>query len=206
MRKRCLCHLEVQKFPHVQLTWGLHLISGLEGNLGSKMAPSPEVQDNGAVIEDRKLAMKALQLNSIRKSIPEEAFKKSAVKATYYMLVDYAMWGASIFAIYSLTSSNVWATMPQYQQTLASIIYFNVAGFLMWCIFITGHDCGHGTFSDSELLNDVVGHFSHGSIMVPFYSWQVHSIYIYIYTSMHDIFVCTHNYVYTHIYAYTYYL
>jgi hypothetical protein len=169
--------------PHVQLlTYHLDPSNSLilKGNLGSNMAPSPEVQDNGVVIEDRKLAMKALQLNSIRKSIPEEAFKKSPVKATYYMLVDYAMWGASIFAIYSLTSSNVWATMPQYQQTLASILYFNIAGFLMWCIFITGHDCGHGTFSDNELLNDVVGHFSHGSIMVPFYSWQVKFIYIYI--------------------------
>eukprot|EP01035_Chromulina_nebulosa_P018266 gene18266-23941_t len=36
-----------------------------------------------------------------------------------------------------------------------------------------GHDCGHGTFSDSELLNDFIGHLTHGSILVPYYPWQL---------------------------------
>lgn len=52
-------------------------------------------------------------------------------------------------------------------------MFWNVAGFLMWCVFIIGHDCGHGTFSDYEWLNDVVGHITHGSILVPFYPWQL---------------------------------
>ena len=117
--------------------------------------------------------MKALQLNTLKKEIPEEAFQKSVWKGIYYMLVDYAMWAGSIFAIYTFTKSDMWATLPYWQQTLASVIFWNVAGFLMWCIFITGHDCGHGTFADSELVNDIFGHISHGSIMVPFYSWQV---------------------------------
>jgi omega-3 fatty acid desaturase (delta-15 desaturase) len=163
------------------------------------MAPSPEVQDNGAVISDTKMAKKALQLDSIRKAIPAEAFQKSPLKGTYYMLKDYAMWGMSIYAIYGLTNSSIWATMPQYQQILASILYFNVAGFLMWCMFITGHDCGHGTFSNNELLNDIVGHISHGSIMVPFYSWQVHQcIYVYIYAC---IYACIYIYLCTYIYV-----
>jgi omega-3 fatty acid desaturase (delta-15 desaturase) len=58
-------------------------------------------------------------------------------------------------------------------QVAVSVVFWNVAGFLMWCIFITGHDCGHGTFSDYEWLNDVVGHITHGSILVPFYPWQL---------------------------------
>jgi acyl-lipid omega-3 desaturase len=136
----------------------------------------PQVVDNGNMENvDRKIAMKALQLNNLRKEIPEEAFKKSVWKGIYYMLVDYAMWAASVYAIYSLTHSDTWATMPYWQQATASVIFWNVSGFLMWCIFITGHDCGHGTFADSELVNDIFGHISHGSIMVPFYSWQVTS-------------------------------
>lgn len=135
---------------------------------------APQIVDNGVMENvDRKVAMKALQLNNLRKEIPEEAFKKSVFKGIYYMTIDYAMWAGTIFAIYSLTNSSVWATMPYWQQTLASILYWNVAGFLMWCIFITGHDCGHGTFAESETVNDIFGHITHGSIMVPFYSWQV---------------------------------
>jgi fatty acid desaturase len=72
---------------------------------------APQVIDNGNMENvDRKIAMKALQLNNLRKEIPEEAFKKSVWKGIYYMLVDYAMWAGSIFAIYSLTKSDTWAT------------------------------------------------------------------------------------------------
>jgi omega-3 fatty acid desaturase (delta-15 desaturase) len=135
---------------------------------------APQIMaDSTTVGKNEMKSVKALQLNSLRKAIPEAAFKKSVGKAFYYMLVDYAMWAGSVFAIYTLTTSELWTTLPAWQQNLANIIFWNVAGFLMWCIFITGHDCGHGTFSDSEVLNDIVGHFSHGSIMVPFYSWQV---------------------------------
>jgi len=43
----------------------------------------------------------------------------------------------------------------------------------MWGIFVIGHDCGHSTFSDSEKLNDFIGHITHGSILVPYYPWQL---------------------------------
>ena len=68
--------------------------------------------------------------------------------------------------------------MPFWQQTIASLVFWNIAGFFMWCIFITGHDCGHSTFSDSDILNDVIGHLTHGSILVPFYPWHVYFLYI----------------------------
>lgn len=35
-----------------------------------------------------------------------------------------------------------------------------------------GHECGHGAFSDSELVNDIVGLFLHSSVGVPYFSWK----------------------------------
>ena len=46
-----------------------------------------------------------------------------------------------------------------------------LCGFFMWCVFVVGHDCGHGTFSDSEVLNIVCGLFTHCSLLVPFQAW-----------------------------------
>lgn len=120
-----------------------------------------------------KDAMKALNLASIRKAIPEEAFKKSTFISSQYMIRDYACWAAAVFGIYKLSTSSLWTQMPFWQQAAATVIFWNIAGFFMWCMFMIGHECGHTTFSESEIINDMVGLFTHGSLLVPFHPWQV---------------------------------
>ena len=116
---------------------------------------------------------KALQLNSIMKAIPPAAFEKNLFKSLAYMLFDYAMWGGSFFAMLKLVKSALWTKMAFWQKAAASLVYWNVAGFFMWCIFVVGHDCGHTNFSKYKWVNDILGHVTHGSILVPFYPWQL---------------------------------
>jgi len=40
-------------------------------------------------------------------------------------------------------------------------------------LWVIGHECGHGGFSDSELLNDIVGYIVHTGLLVPFFSWKI---------------------------------
>lgn len=114
-----------------------------------------------------------LNLPKLRAAIPKDVFAKSVPTAFAYMFFDYFMWGASVYAVQYLSTTGIMDSLPFYQQALISFAFWNVAGFFMWCIFVVGHDCGHGTFSDSELLNDIVGHICHGSILVPYYPWQL---------------------------------
>jgi omega-3 fatty acid desaturase (delta-15 desaturase) len=44
---------------------------------------------------------------------------------------------------------------------------------MMWAYFVLGHDCGHGSFSNNDLLNDVFGTLLHSAILVPFYPWKL---------------------------------
>eukprot|EP00981_Chlorochromonas_danica_P009733 scaffold2801_cov161-Ochromonas_danica.AAC.13 len=114
-----------------------------------------------------------ISLSEMRKAIPPKAFEKSLGKSLFYMIFDYAMWGGALAAIYSLVNSSIWATLPFWAQALASLTYWNVAGFFMWCLFVVGHDCGHTTFSNNRVLNDIIGHITHGSLLVPYYPWQL---------------------------------
>lgn len=38
--------------------------------------------------------------------------------------------------------------------------------------WVLAHECGHGGFSDSKVLNDLVGFPLHTMCLVPYYSWQ----------------------------------
>jgi omega-3 fatty acid desaturase (delta-15 desaturase) len=127
------------------------------------------------VKKDNKTAQNAasLQLNSIRKSLPDHVFEKSLLKSVGHLIFDAFMWLGSLSVLYALINSNLWAQMPFWLQAVASLVYWNIAGFFMWCLFVVGHDCGHGTFSEYEWVNDIFGHIVHGSIMVPFWPWQL---------------------------------
>lgn len=45
-------------------------------------------------------------------------------------------------------------------------------GMSLSSLFIVGHDCGHGTFSEYQWVNDIFGHLSHAPLMAPFWPWQ----------------------------------
>ncbi|KAJ1406569.1 hypothetical protein B484DRAFT_404088 [Ochromonadaceae sp. CCMP2298] len=115
----------------------------------------------------------SLHLGAIRKALPKEVFEKSLSKSLYYMFKDYAIWGSAVLAFSTLVKSSLWARMPFLGKAAATFVYSQVCGLMMWCVFVVGHDCGHTTFSNNKLLNDILGHVTHGSLMVPFYPWQV---------------------------------
>jgi len=40
-------------------------------------------------------------------------------------------------------------------------------------LWVIAHECGHGGFSDSELVNDLFGWIVHCYLLVPFFSWKI---------------------------------
>ncbi len=51
--------------------------------------------------------------------------------------------------------------------------YWFLQGTMFWALFVLGHDCGHGSFSNSTAVNDVTGNVLHSLILVPYYPWKL---------------------------------
>ena len=97
----------------------------------------------------------------LRDSVPAECFKPNVWASLGYAAVDLGLLGLcfGVFAPAALA------------QPMLLPAYWGVTGLVMWMNFVIGHDCGHGSFSRSQLLNGVVGHLTHAPLMVPFYPW-----------------------------------
>lgn len=102
-------------------------------------------------------------LMEIKRVLPPHAFQSSAWRSMSYVVKDVTIVSALFcFGIY------VCPSMP-----ILYPLYWMAQGTMFWAVFVLGHDCGHSSFSRSNLLNDVVGTVLHTFILVPYYSWKL---------------------------------
>jgi len=45
--------------------------------------------------------------------------------------------------------------------------------FFFTGIWVIGHECGHGAFSDHKIVNDIVGFVTHTLMWTPYFSWRI---------------------------------
>lgn len=102
-------------------------------------------------------------IKSLKDSIPAHCFQKNSIVSLYYLFRDIGV----LALIFSLR--HLFFTIPY----VGALLYWNLAGFYMWCLFVIGHDCGHGSFSDSFILNFICGTIAHTPLCVPYFGWAV---------------------------------
>ncbi|XP_042040647.1 omega-3 fatty acid desaturase, endoplasmic reticulum-like [Salvia splendens] len=101
------------------------------------------------------------KIADIRAAIPPHCWVKDPLRSLSYVAWDLIAVAALLAAAAYLDS---WIFWP---------IYWAAQGTMFWALFVLGHDCGHGSFSDSTTLNNVVGHILHSSILVPYHGWRI---------------------------------
>ncbi|XP_062201961.1 fatty acid desaturase DES3-like isoform X1 [Phragmites australis] len=101
------------------------------------------------------------RIGDVRAAVPAHCWRKSPWRSLSYVARDVAAVAALALAAVALDS---WAVWP---------LYWAAQGTMFWALFVLGHDCGHGSFSDSGLLNSVVGHLLHSFILVPYHGWRI---------------------------------
>ncbi|XP_072982329.1 omega-3 fatty acid desaturase, chloroplastic-like [Typha latifolia] len=100
-------------------------------------------------------------LAEIRAAIPKHCWVKNPWKSMSFVVRDVAVVvGLAAAAAYI----NSWIVWP---------LYWIAQGTMFWALFVLGHDCGHGSFSNNPKLNSVLGHLLHSSILVPYHGWRI---------------------------------
>eukprot|EP00188_Purpureofilum_apyrenoidigerum_P003988 Plantae.Rhodophyta-Purpureofilum_apyrenoidigerum.ctg4333.p1 GENE.Plantae.Rhodophyta-Purpureofilum_apyrenoidigerum.ctg4333~~Plantae.Rhodophyta-Purpureofilum_apyrenoidigerum.ctg4333.p1 ORF type:complete len:359 (+),score=51.29 Plantae.Rhodophyta-Purpureofilum_apyrenoidigerum.ctg4333:149-1225(+) len=102
-------------------------------------------------------------LIEIKKALPEHVFRSSLSKSLYFVVKDLL-----IVAMLMLFKTTVCENYP-----VLYLLYWIAQGTMFWAIFVLGHDCGHGSFSSSTQINDILGTVLHTGILVPYYSWKL---------------------------------
>ncbi|CAN0912996.1 Omega-3 fatty acid desaturase, chloroplastic, partial [Linum grandiflorum] len=133
----------------------------------NSMSPtSNNINGNGVAVNGGKLdfdpsAAPPFKIADIRAAIPPHCWVKSPWRSLSYVLRD-------LLVILSLA-----AAAAKLDSWPAWLLYWVAQGTMFWAVFVLGHDCGHGSFSDSWLLNNVMGHILHSSILVPYHGWRI---------------------------------
>jgi acyl-lipid omega-3 desaturase len=100
-------------------------------------------------------------LQDLKAAIPASCFEPIVWKSLSYFFLDIGLI-AGFYAIAAALDS--WFFYP---------VFWLIQGTLFWSLFVVGHDCGHGSFSKSKGLNNLIGHLSHTPILVPFHGWRI---------------------------------
>lgn len=112
----------------------------------------------------------------IKASIPAECFKRSYFWSLFYTARDLLIAGGFLYATSQVLSTDMPNLLEEPVQFATWVLGWSFYAFWMGTImtgpWVIAHECGHGAFSDSQDLNDLVGFILHQFLLVPYYAWQ----------------------------------
>eukprot|EP00850_Spirogloea_muscicola_P014791 SM000108S14235 [mRNA] locus=s108:416702:419356:- [translate_table: standard] len=101
-----------------------------------------------------------ISMSDVLKTIPKEAYEVNDLKAFRSVVTTF---GAVALGYAAL------AVAPWY---LYPLVYAYMSAAVTG-LFVIGHDCGHNSFSRSQLVNDVVGTLVFAPLVYPFEPWRI---------------------------------
>ena len=127
---------------------------------------------NREKIAEQQVPSNVPSIGELKKSLPPRCFEPSIPLSFYYVFKDLAI-VASLYSLMLVLTVGPLSVHWTVKYFAIYPVYWLLQGTMMAAIFCLGHDCGHGSFSKSPLLNDIVGNIVHSMILVPYYPWKL---------------------------------
>ena len=108
-------------------------------------------------------------ITDLKGKLPSHCFRPDLARSLKYVAKDLLV-SSSLYAFIIFVEKSA---LPLIFQWLVFPIYWFLQGTMMWAMFVLAHDCGHGSFSNSSVVNEIVGNFLNSLILVPFYPWKL---------------------------------
>jgi len=105
-----------------------------------------------------------LTFEQIRKQLPDHLFVKDEARFLISVIFSASLVITTAYLSFTYIPLNVY-TIPLW------ILYAFVNGTFAIGLWVLGHECGHGAFSESQTKNDILGFLLHTINMVPYFSW-----------------------------------
>ncbi|KAG6828271.1 hypothetical protein H0H92_008578 [Tricholoma furcatifolium] len=108
-------------------------------------------------------------LKEIRAAIPDEYFVRKTTRGLLYFARDVLMatlawWLASTIDPYfkePKTRTSLTPFIADFLRWAAWGVYWWFQGLIFTGIWVIGHECGHGAFSQHKIINDIIGFITH---------------------------------------------
>ena len=122
-----------------------------------------------------------LTLAQVRAAIPKEMFRQDTLRSLSYLLRDLLQVGAAFAAMHYLFAPALAAmegvrgegdAVVRLARAVAWNVYWFVQGLNFTALWILAHEAGHGAFSASKTVNEVVGFVVHSALLVPYHAWR----------------------------------
>ncbi|OJT06852.1 Delta(12) fatty acid desaturase [Trametes pubescens] len=138
---------------------------------------SPSRSENG-VTEFSPMTWK---LQDIRDAIPAHLFVRDTRRGLAWLALDVVMaaccWRAASYIDPTFMSraavQRMSAPGAEAARWASWMLYWWFQGLIFTGIWVIGHECGHGAFSPSQRLCNVIGFVTHSILWTPYFSWKI---------------------------------
>ena len=135
---------------------------------GGSAGKSSAVERLGPLAATIPEPSKEITKGSIRAAIPPHLFQRSYVHSLGHLVMDL-LWVAATWLL-ALQAASV---LPSGFAPLVWAAYWFYQGINLTALWVLAHECGHGGFTDSRLVNDIVGFVLHSALLTPYFSWAI---------------------------------
>lgn len=143
-----------------------------------KQQPQQPIYSKGKLADSRyakSYTHPSVTLKDLRDAVPSHCFERNMVTSFTHLFKDLVMAAFLVLANYQIQSflshgqDQFWSFIL---SGLAWCFYWVAQGIICTGIWVLAHECGHGAFTKSSLVNNVTGYILHTALLVPFFSWK----------------------------------